>query len=114
MASNRRIGTETSETRALLLRAAGELMRDEGYAEVTSRKLAKLHVRDISANQPQGYRIAMGSPVVGAGNLDWARMLPAAYRAGARHFLVEQEPQSGSAPMAAAEGAFAYLSQLRA
>ncbi len=41
MASNRRIGTETSETRALLLRAAGELMRDEGYAEVTSRKLAK-------------------------------------------------------------------------
>jgi TetR/AcrR family transcriptional regulator len=41
MASNRRIGTETSGTRALLLRAAEELMRDEGYAEVTSRKLAR-------------------------------------------------------------------------
>jgi TetR/AcrR family transcriptional regulator len=41
MTSNRRIGTETSETRKLLLQAAAELMRDEGYAEVTSRKLAR-------------------------------------------------------------------------
>lgn len=41
MASNRRIGSETSETRKLLLQAAAELMRDEGYAQVTSRKLAQ-------------------------------------------------------------------------
>ena len=41
MASTRRIGTKTSETRKLLLQAAAELMREEGYAEVTSRKLAK-------------------------------------------------------------------------
>ncbi len=41
MASTRRIGTETSGTRKLLLQAAAELMREEGYAEVTSRKLAK-------------------------------------------------------------------------
>ena len=41
MTSNRRIGTESSETRKLLLQAAAELMREEGYAEVTSRKLAK-------------------------------------------------------------------------
>jgi AcrR family transcriptional regulator len=38
---NRRIGKENSETRQLLLSAAEELMRDEGYAEVTSRKLAR-------------------------------------------------------------------------
>ena len=41
MTSNRRIGTESSESRKLLLQAAAELMREEGYAEVTSRKLAK-------------------------------------------------------------------------
>ncbi|WP_395336742.1 TetR/AcrR family transcriptional regulator [Novosphingobium sp. BL-8H] len=41
MTSNRRIGTESSDTRRQLLIAAGELMREEGYAEVTSRKLAQ-------------------------------------------------------------------------
>jgi AcrR family transcriptional regulator len=41
MASSRRIGAESSETRKLLLQSAAELMRDEGYAEVTSRKLAR-------------------------------------------------------------------------
>lgn len=41
MTSKRRIGTEASETRKVLLRAAGELMLEEGYAEVTSRKLAR-------------------------------------------------------------------------
>lgn len=39
-ASGRRIGLEQSKTRALLLDAAEELMREEGYAAVTSRRLA--------------------------------------------------------------------------
>lgn len=41
MASNRRIGSKSSETRKILLQAAEQLMREEGYAEVTSRKLAR-------------------------------------------------------------------------
>ena len=41
MASPRRIGTETSPTRAALLDAAADLMREEGYAAVTSRRLAE-------------------------------------------------------------------------
>ena len=41
MASNRRIGKEESESRQVLLDAAEALMREEGYAEVTSRKLAR-------------------------------------------------------------------------
>ena len=40
MASARRIGLENSRTRAALLDAAEQLMRDEGYAAVTSRRLA--------------------------------------------------------------------------
>jgi AcrR family transcriptional regulator len=38
--SQRRIGAESSETRAVLLDAAEQLMREEGYAAVTSRRLA--------------------------------------------------------------------------
>lgn len=41
MASQRRIGTEGSETRAALLAAAEQLMRAEGYSAVTSRGLAR-------------------------------------------------------------------------
>jgi AcrR family transcriptional regulator len=36
----RRIGAEDSKTRALLVDAAEELLRDEGYAAVTSRRVA--------------------------------------------------------------------------
>lgn len=36
----RRRGSESSETRTLLLSAAAELMREEGYAAVTARKLS--------------------------------------------------------------------------
>jgi AcrR family transcriptional regulator len=38
--SPRRLGTETSKTRALLLDAAEKLMLEEGYAAVTSRRVA--------------------------------------------------------------------------
>jgi AcrR family transcriptional regulator len=38
--SERRIGGENSKTRALLLDTAERLMREEGYAAVTSRRLA--------------------------------------------------------------------------
>jgi AcrR family transcriptional regulator len=40
MASTRRIGKESSKTRAVLLEAAEKLMLDEGYAAVSSRRVA--------------------------------------------------------------------------
>jgi AcrR family transcriptional regulator len=40
MASSRRIGGESSETRALLLDAAEQIMKQEGYPAVTTRRLA--------------------------------------------------------------------------
>ncbi len=40
MASERRIGAEDSKSRAALLDAAGALMAEEGYASVTSRRVA--------------------------------------------------------------------------
>lgn len=86
----------------------------ERFLNKVRGRVKLLHVRDMADSQPSGYRIAMGSPVVGTGKLDWARILPAAYRAGARHFLVEQEPKGGVTPMEAAAQSFAYLSQLSA
>src|ERR1700752_2575025 len=38
--AERRIGAQTSKTRSALLDAAEDLMRDNGYAAVTSRRLA--------------------------------------------------------------------------
>jgi AcrR family transcriptional regulator len=40
LASNRRIGLEQSKTRALLLDATETVMREEGYAAVSSRRIA--------------------------------------------------------------------------
>ncbi len=40
MASNRRIGAEDSETRAALLDATEQLMLEDGYAAVSSRRIA--------------------------------------------------------------------------
>ncbi|CAN7149831.1 TetR/AcrR family transcriptional regulator [Phenylobacterium sp. LjRoot219] len=40
MSSNRRIGLEQSKTRALLLDATETVMREEGYAAVSSRRVA--------------------------------------------------------------------------
>ena len=40
MTTRRRIGTETSETRAALIDAAEKVMLEEGYAAVTSRRVA--------------------------------------------------------------------------
>lgn len=40
VASSRRIGAETSKTRAALLDAAEKLMLEEGYAALTSRRIA--------------------------------------------------------------------------
>ncbi len=40
MANTRRRGTEHSATRAVLIEAAEQLMREEGYAAVTARRLA--------------------------------------------------------------------------
>lgn len=41
MATNRRWGPQNSETRTVLLDAAEQIMREDGYAAVTSRQLAR-------------------------------------------------------------------------
>ena len=79
----RRIGTETSKTRAALLDAAERLMLEEGYAAVTSRRVAAQRRPEAPARPlllPHH-----GRPVPGA--------LPAAGRAG-----LERQAQALASP----------------
>lgn len=77
-------------------------------------RVAQLHVKDVAAVNPVNYALSMKPADVGAGKLDWARILPAAYQAGVRHFYLEQEPPFVSSRMDAARHGYAYLSRLRA
>jgi sugar phosphate isomerase/epimerase len=49
---------------------------------------------------------------VGSGTLDWAKILPAAYKAGVRHFYVEQEPPFTIPRLEAIERSTAFLRAL--
>ncbi len=73
-----------------------------------------LHVKDVAAGNSQSYEISMQPAEVGAGTIDWARVLPAAQKAGVQHYLVEQEPPFTIPRIEAAERSHRFLSQLRA
>ncbi|MDG2003731.1 MAG: sugar phosphate isomerase/epimerase [Novosphingobium sp.] len=84
------------------------------FLEKSSGRVRLVHVRDIVSDKPRGFDISMDSPIVGTGRLDWARILPAAYRAGARHFIVEQDAVDGGSRTDALNRSFQYLSHLNA
>jgi len=81
----------------------------------SSGRVPLVHVRDVSLDKPESsYKVSMDSPVVGTGKLDWARVLPAAYDAGARHFIVEQDPAKDVSRADVLGQSVQYLSNLRA
>lgn len=82
------------------------------FLEHHAGRVSLVHVKDVAADNPMSYKIGMRPAEVGAGVLDWNRILPAAYRAGARHFLVEQEPPFTIPRIEAAERSYAYLASL--
>lgn len=55
-------------------------------------RVLQMHVKDVAANNSQNFALSMKPAEVGSGVLDWGKILPAAYKAGVRHFYVEQEP----------------------
>lgn len=50
-----------------------------------------MHVKDVAAGQKPNFAAEILPTEVGSGTVDWAKILPAAYAAGVRHFFVEQE-----------------------
>ncbi|GGC00903.1 xylose isomerase [Novosphingobium endophyticum] len=77
-------------------------------------RVSLLHVKDVAVGNPQSFRISMKPAEVGSGTLPWDKLLPAAYRAGVRHFLVEQEPPFVIPRIEAAIRSYAFLSKLKA
>lgn len=77
-------------------------------------RLRLMHVRDVPKDMPIGFQIAMRPSEVGVGTLPWARILPAAHRAGVRHFFVEQETVKQALGKDAAKRAYDFLSKLSA
>ena len=77
-------------------------------------RAAQLHVKDVAPGNTVNFALSMKPAEVGSGTLDWAKILPAAYAAGVRHFYVEQEPPFAIPRMEAARKSYAFLSHLRA
>ena len=77
-------------------------------------RVRQLHVKDVKAGLVPNTAMRTDPTEVGSGTVDWARVLPAAWAAGARHFYYEQEPPFAIPRLEAAAKSYAYLAQLRA
>ncbi len=84
------------------------------FLEANRGRVRQMHVKDVRAETRANFALDMAPTEVGSGKLDWAKILPAAYRAGVRNFYVEQEPPFVLARMDAAAKSHAFLAQLRA
>ena len=73
-----------------------------------------MHVKDVKASTTPNVDLRMDPTEVGSGRLDWATILPAAYRAGVRNFFVEQEPPFTMSRLEAVRTSFRYLNALEA
>ena len=72
-----------------------------------------IHVKDLKA-APPNTELSMESTTVGAGSIDWKRLLAAANAAGVGHYYVEQEPPYQEPRIDAARRSYQYLAQLSA
>jgi sugar phosphate isomerase/epimerase len=79
-----------------------------------SGRVRWVHVKDLKASTVPNFALSMVPAEIGAGRLDWSRILPAADKAGVRHFYVEQEPPFAIPRMEAVARSYAFLSGLRA
>jgi sugar phosphate isomerase/epimerase len=77
-------------------------------------RVRQLHVKDVKASTKSNFALSMDPTQIGDGKLDWARILPAAYKAGVRNFYVEQEPPFAMARIDAVKRSYDYLVKLKA
>lgn len=76
-------------------------------------RTTQLHVKDMTAT-PANFAFSMKPAEIGSGTLDWAKILPAAYEAGVRHFYVEQEPPFTIPRIEAVRKSYDFLAKVRA
>lgn len=83
------------------------------FLQQYSGRVRWLHVKDLLATTKLNFTLSMEPTEIGAGKLDWKRILPAAAAAGVQHFYVEQEPPFAIPRMESITRSYQYLSQLR-
>jgi len=71
-----------------------------------------MHVKDLTAGTTPNNAFRMDPADVGAGTLDWKKILPAGYEAGVRDYYVEQEPPFTEPRIDAARADYEYLARL--
>lgn len=72
-------------------------------------RVRQVHVKDIHATTKPNFAFLQDPAEVGAGSLDWARLLPVAHAAGVRQFYVEQEPPFTTDRLTSLAKSAAYL-----
>jgi sugar phosphate isomerase/epimerase len=77
-------------------------------------RVRHLHVKDVKATTKANFALAMDPSEIGAGRLDWAKILPAAHKAGVRNFYVEQEPPFAIPRLEAIQRSYTFLAGLKA
>lgn len=83
--------------------------------ETWKGRVASLHMKDVASNAPR-QRTEMAIPPtafkeIGAGILDWPRILSAAATAGVEHYFIEQDFTEGD-PIDSVRRSIAYLKQV--
>ncbi len=56
------------------------------------KRFRQMHVKDLKASTKPNFAFQMDPVEIGAGTIDWGKLLPAAHAAGVDGFFVEQEP----------------------
>jgi sugar phosphate isomerase/epimerase len=75
-------------------------------------RFTMMHVKDVKKATKPNYAFQMDPAEIGAGELDWKRLLREAYAAGVRDFYVEQEPPFTRPRLEAAKIDYDYLASV--
>lgn len=75
-------------------------------------RFTQMHVKDIKPTTKPNFELRQDPTEVGAGMIDWKKLLPAAYAAGIRGFYYEQEPPFAHTRLESAKISYDYLAKV--
>jgi sugar phosphate isomerase/epimerase len=75
-------------------------------------RFTQMHVKDIKPSTKFNFELKQDPTEVGAGMIDWQKLLPAAYAEGVRGFYYEQEPPFAHTRLESAKISYDYLAKV--
>jgi sugar phosphate isomerase/epimerase len=85
-----------------------------GLLRKHARRFQLMHIKDLRASTKPNFALRMDPAEVGAGVINWNRVLNAAFAAGVRKYYVEQEPPFTLDRFESATRSYRYLAELGA